>query len=68
MNSMARPGSFKQGDLYEFLFDSPMAAAHNAMGDVLGLEAILEGIAGWKDVAQGMQTALVEIVDVDVVD
>ncbi|GMH70374.1 hypothetical protein TrLO_g11143 [Triparma laevis f. longispina] len=65
MNEMKRPTSFKQGDLYAFLFDSPMAAAHNAMGDVLGLEAILEGINGWQEIGQSIQTALVEIVDVE---
>jgi DNA polymerase III epsilon subunit-like protein len=39
---LPRPNSFRQVDIHAHLLNEPMNAAHNAMGDVLGLEAILE--------------------------
>ena len=63
---LPRPPSFKQADVYQHLIGSPMPAAHNAMGDVIGLEAILCSYAikdHWIQLAQKIQTPLVVIQD-----
>ncbi len=36
-----KPGSFTQGNLYRYLIGRALRDAHNARGDVLGLEALL---------------------------
>ena len=59
----SKPASFKQGDVYEKVVGGPMAGAHNAMGDVLGLEAILGGLKGWEEVAERMQWSIGRVGD-----
>lgn len=46
-----RPTSFKQGDVYEKVMGGPMAGAHNAMGDVLGLEVRSNEVASANSAA-----------------
>jgi hypothetical protein len=63
-DKLPRPSSFKQADVYDHVIGSPMPGAHNAMGDVLGLEAILGSKAvrgSWIRLAQNLQAPLVVI-------
>ena len=61
-DKLPRPSSFKQADVYGHVMGAPMPGAHNAMGDVLGLEAILgsRAIRGeWIGIAQRMQSPMI---------
>jgi DNA polymerase III epsilon subunit-like protein len=48
-----RPSSFSLGSLHEYLVSKPIVSSHNALSDVLALEAVLSHIepAGWKELA-----------------
>ncbi|CAM9304219.1 unnamed protein product, partial [Ectocarpus sp. 12 AP-2014] len=59
-----RPENFKLGGMFEHLYGYEMPDAHNAMGDVVGLERILSapGInEGWRGVASSHPTCQIPV-------
>eukprot|EP00957_Ditylum_brightwellii_P203633 15335536-Ditylum_brightwellii.AAC.1 len=64
-SALPRPSSFGLSNVYSHILKKPMKTAHNAVGDILGLEEILMSptLNCWKSIANQIQEPLTLVVD-----